>query len=97
MLTKPFISPLVRKPEKVSIEDDIGRQNKRRRISSDNDSIAQQPESRVVFKAPGISALPRKPLLAVHNLAVEKDVRVTKEVGVQSCYNILWLFSHGNE
>ena len=98
MLRKPFRSPLLKKPlivkdEAQSIADNGSEYPaKKRRVISDGDTESRGDISgpRLVFKAPGVSSLPRKPLLTVQNpsAAVETD-QISNGAG-DGYYNVLW-------
>lgn len=91
MLSKPFRSPLLRKPEQHSGQGEGPEPHvKRRRISDDNRRAAEPSGARLVFKTPGISSLPRKPLLRVQNPAADIDTLVKVDSGVHGYYNVLW-------
>ena len=87
MIRKPFRTPLIRKAEESrDNEGDSEPQAKKSRISSDEHNDVKTTEPRLIFKNPGVSSLPRKPLLTVENSAV-----VTKpRVGFDGYYNALW-------
>ena len=102
MLGKPFRSPLqIKKVTSLTMVDDEPPAKKRR--ISENDEIEEDLSGpRLVFKAPGISCLPRKPLIAVSNPA--KADKTAKQLGggIAGYYNVLWLVfvkrpSHGLE
>lgn len=65
-------------------------QAKKRRISSDQEDEAKPTGPQLVFKKPGISSLPRKPLLAVKNPAVAAQATKSLDDGVEGYYNVLW-------
>lgn len=91
MLRKPFRSPLLKQVSSPSASNERSEPDpKRRRISSDNERSTEPSGPRLVFKAPGVSTLPRKPLLPVQNPAVVGDADVQAENGIQSYYNVLW-------
>ncbi len=84
MIQKPFRTPLLRKPEESTDNDGFSvPQAKKRRISNDKGDGGP----RLVFKTPGISSLPRKPLLAVKNPAVATE---SPSGGFERYYNVLW-------
>ncbi|CAD6594070.1 MAG: helicase [Alectoria sarmentosa] len=88
MIGKPFRTPLLRKTEESGDNDGVSEpQAKKRRISSDKGDDLKTLGPQLVFKTPGISSLPRKPLLAVKNPAV-----ATKPLhrGFEGYYNVLW-------
>lgn len=91
MLGKPFRSPLLRKAESNNTGESSIASVKRRRISSDNERTAEASGPRLIFKTPGISSLPRKPLLAVQNPAADTEHGGSQvDEGVQGHYNVLW-------
>ncbi|KAL9100834.1 MAG: hypothetical protein Q9163_003845 [Psora crenata] len=61
---------------------------KKRRIS--NEPNPRQPGPQLVFKRPGISSLPRKPLLAVDNPAVATQSLHNTDGVIEGYYNVLW-------
>lgn len=64
---------------------------KRRRVSgSDDQEITKSTALKLVFKTPGISILPRKPLLDVKNSATVAQVTQPSDGGVEGYYNVLW-------
>ncbi len=90
MTGKPFRPPLLRKVEKLATsahQDGDEPQAKKRRISNDHEGIAKPPAPLLVFKQPGVSSLPRKPLAAVKNPAAAA-AQATQ--GVEGYYNVLW-------
>ena len=95
MSSKQFRPPLLTKIEKLVVPivpPDVDEpQTKRRRISSDQeDNNARLTEPRLVFKRPGISSIPRKPLLAVRNPAVAAEALDPLNGGIEGYYNVLW-------
>lgn len=91
MLGKPFRSSLLTKSKPVSGSCDDGEASaKRQRINSDSTRTPELSGPRLVFKAPGISSLPRKPLVAVTNPAAAADDVGKLDNGTQSYYNVLW-------
>ena len=91
MLSKPFRSPLLVKKVTSTTSVDHEPLTKKRRISENGEIKEEQSGPQLVFKAPGISSLPRKPLIAVRNLA--KAVETTKPPGdgIDDYYRVLWL------
>lgn len=84
MIGKPFRTPLLRKTEELGDNDGLSEpQAKKRRISNNKGDGGPQ----LVFKTPGISSLPRKPLLAVKNPAVATNIA---DEGFERYYNVLW-------
>ncbi|KAL8953480.1 MAG: hypothetical protein Q9222_000684 [Ikaeria aurantiellina] len=76
MLSKPFQSPLLKRK---SIDGDDAPLSKKPKLESTGS------EKRLVFKAPGISTIPRKPLLEIGNIAA-----ATGDTSPDSYYNVLW-------
>ncbi|KAL8715545.1 MAG: hypothetical protein Q9220_000881 [cf. Caloplaca sp. 1 TL-2023] len=76
MLSKPFRSPLLKRP---STDRDGPPPFKKPKLEPTTS------EKRLVFKAPGISAFPRKPLLEVVNTAAAAD-----DLGTDGYYSVLW-------
>ena len=92
-MNKPFRPPLLRKIDKLAGSvDTYGEepQAKRRRISSDQEDEDKPAGPQLVFKKPGISSLPRKPLLAVKNHSVAAQATQLVDGGVEGYYNVLW-------
>ena len=90
-MNKPFRPPLLRKVDNPTVSNGTygeEPQTKRRRISSDQEGEDKSAGPQLVFKKPGISSLPRKPLLAVKNPSVA--AQVTPNGGVEGYYNVLW-------
>ncbi len=90
MLGKPFRSPLLVKKDTPAMSNGHEPQAKKRRISGPNDTGKEQSGPQLVFKAAGISSLPRKPLLTVHNPAIAAGVPKPQDAGVEGYYNVLW-------
>ena len=92
MVGKPFRPPLLRKIEKSEVSavtNDSEPQTKKRRVDL-HDEDGTQAEPRLVFKKPGLSFLPRKPLLAVENLAAGINATEPPDEGIEGHYNVLW-------
>ncbi len=92
-MNKPFRPPLLRKVDNLTASNSTyveGPQTKRRRISSDQEDEDKPAGPQLVFKKPGISSLPRKPLLAVKNPSVASQATQSLDGGVESYYNVLW-------
>lgn len=95
MIRKPFRTPLLRKSEESGYDDgDLEPEPKKRRISNHKGDVVKTMGPRLVFKVPGISSLPRKPLLVVENLAI-----ATKPLDglLERYYNVLWYVHLHNE
>lgn len=94
MIRKPFRTPFLTKTDASSANStaqDSEPQPKRRRISSDHELGATKTVPRLVFKTPGVSSLPRNPLLAVQNPSVVAEVAELESGGGIHCYyNVLW-------
>ena len=92
MLGRPFRPPLLKKtatPAKPVEEEPSNPPTKKRRISDDGvPKISRTPQ--LVFKALGISSLPRKPLLTVINPAIAAEAAKPLDGGVERYYNVLW-------
>ena len=65
---------------------------KKRRLVDGDDTEPKRDISgpRLVFKAPGVSCLPRKPLLTVQNPAVAVESEQTSNGAADGYYNVLW-------
>lgn len=97
MIGKPFRTPvLVRKTDGVLLrktddsEDNEGvsePKTKRRRISDGKGDSEKTMGPQLVFKIPGISSVPRKPLSAVKNLAITMK---PLDGEFEGYYNVLW-------
>lgn len=86
MIGKPFQVPLLRKTEEAEDSDRVLEPRaKKRRMNSGKGDCTNTP--RLVFKTPGISSLPRKPLLAVKNPVVALK---PLDGGLEGYYNVLW-------
>ena len=99
MLGKPFRSPLLKKPlivkdEAQSIADNGNNEYpaKKRRLIHDGDTEPKRDISgpRLVFKAPGVSSLPRKPLLTVQNPSAAVETDQISNGAADGYYNVLW-------
>lgn len=94
MLKKPFRTPFLKETNvssaKLTVQEDSEPQPKKRRISSDHDLAATKTAPRLIFKTPGVSCLPRKPLLAVQNPAVGAEVAELDNGSIDGYYNVLW-------
>ena len=94
MIGKPFRPPLLRKVEdlgKPPLDGDSDEpQPKKRRIDDVNEENVEQSRPQLIFKRPGISSLPRKPLLAVNNPPIVTQPTHPANEGVDCCYNVLW-------
>lgn len=92
-MNKPFRPPLLRKIDNPAVSTGTygeEPQTKRRRISSDQEDEDKPAGPQLVFKKPGISSLPRKPLLAVRNPSVAAQATQPLDGGVEGYYNVLW-------
>ena len=63
---------------------------KKRRLSDENEIVAKPKETRIVFKQPGISSLPRKPLESVKNPNLSADSSSQTNGADVTYYNVLW-------
>ncbi|KAK4694474.1 DNA repair and recombination protein RAD54B, partial [Lecanoromycetidae sp. Uapishka_2] len=93
MSGKPFRPPMLRKSGDLveSSNTDIDTPPaKKRRISGDQEDSTKLVGPQLVFKEPGISSLPRKPLLAVKNPAIAAQATKPLDGGVEGYYNVLW-------
>ena len=87
-----FRSPLlsnVEKPAELADAAESKHPAKRRRVSDEGEQVKPRTTPRLIFKKPGISSLPRKPLLVVPNPAIIPQGEPT-EGGVEGYYNVLW-------
>ena len=88
MIRKSFRTPLLRRPEGPAYNDEVSEpEAKKRRISSNKGDVQKVMGPQLVFKTPGISSLPRKPLIANENLA-----GATRPFDglLEGYYNVLW-------
>ena len=93
MLSKPFRSPLLKHtgyPRAEAGDNNDDHAAKRRRISTDLESSSGLSGPRLIFKTPGVSSLPRKPLVAVQNPAATASTEDDVEGSVDGYYNVLW-------
>lgn len=88
----PFRTPFDNKPGEI---DDSEPQPKKRRISNDQKQATPQTKSRLVFKMPGISSVPRRPLSAVENLAVASEPAASNKDDSGRYYTVLWYVNYG--
>lgn len=88
MIRKPFRTPLLRKAEQPGYNDEVSEpEAKKRRISSNKGDAEKSMGPQLVFKTPGISSLPRKPLIANENLA---GAARPSDGLLEEYYNVLW-------
>ncbi|KAL2050276.1 hypothetical protein ABVK25_009503 [Lepraria finkii] len=93
MIGKPFQPPLLRKVDKPSAPsgpDVDEHQAKKRRISTEPEDSEKPLGPQLVFKIPGISSLPRKPLLPVTKPTVAAQTTQPLDGRVEGYYNVLW-------
>ena len=98
MLGKPFRSPLLKKhlivKDEAQSTADNGNEHpaKKRRLIDGDDTGPKRDISgpRLVFKAPGVSSLPRQPLLSVQNPAVAVEADQISNGAADGFYNVLW-------
>ena len=90
MFRKPFRTPFLKNiddPNKNDDQDDAEPQPKKRRISSADELEATKTTPRLIFKVPGVSSLPRMPLVGVKNPAKAPEA---DNGGSEGYYNVLW-------
>lgn len=80
---------MVEQPAASAHHDGDEPQSKKRRINNDHEDNAESPAPQLVFKKPGISSLPRKPLQAVTNPAAAQATQPL-DGGNVGYYNVLW-------
>ena len=92
---KPFRPPLLRKAPSVAStslpidQHPASPPAKRRKLEAEAEK--KRPSPQLVFKVPGVSNLPRKPLYPVQNPASAKDgSAVSSERPPEAYYNVLW-------
>ena len=93
MTGKPFRPPLLKKVNKPLVLDDLNieeHQVKKRRFSTKQEDDQRPAGHQLIFKKPGISSLPRKPLLAVTNSAISTPNSQPLDSGVECYYSVLW-------
>ncbi len=83
----PFRTPFLNKTDDHNDSQPLP---KKRRISIDRELGTTRTTPRLVFKTPGISSLPRKPLSAVRNPAVAAELAESGNGGSDSHFNVLW-------
>ena len=93
MIRRPFRPPLLRNSEHQ--KEPVNQESheplaKRKRIEGDSEIEGSQLEPRIVFKKPGISSLPRKPLLTLDNPAISSKTIQPSGAGSEGYYNVLW-------
>ena len=77
MVNTPFRSPLLRWPA----SNQAGEEHRAKRPRVESEDYGP----RLVFKTPGVSSLPRKPLLEVDNPTTKREPS-----GVENFYSVLW-------
>lgn len=96
MLNKPFRSPLPKQSATPSDEApdaaDNGNEHPAKKRCTSTIKVAARESSgpRLVFKAPGVSSLPRKPLVPVANPAAASEIEQSLIGFVEGYYNVLW-------
>ena len=96
MLNKPFRSPLLKQAATPSDEARDVADNedehpaKKRRTSTKGTAARESSGPRLVFKAPGVSSLPRKPLVTIPNPAAASETEQSLNGFVEGYYNVLW-------
>ena len=68
---------------------------KKRRTSRDNEQSERRPGPQLVFKRPGISSLPRKPLSAIPNPEAPNQAE-SDDTGAENYYNVLWSVTYNS-
>ena len=87
MTGRPFRTPFLRRAEDSGHEDEVLEpQAKKRRISGDKEDVKKKRPT-LVFKTPGLSSFPRKPLSAIANPAEGTE---PLDAELESFYNVLW-------
>ncbi len=92
-MLKPFRPPLLKKPIQIQTSEETssdGPPAKRMRLYGPTDSVGATSEPRLVFKTPGVSSLPRKPLYSVANPPAALGDSSQQEDALESYYNVLW-------
>ncbi|MCJ1284854.1 helicase [Xylographa opegraphella] len=93
MTMKPFRPPFLKKesPNQAQVNDHPqSPPAKRLRLNENVDSVEIKSLPRLVFRTPGVSSLPRKPLQSVLNTAVSSDSRQKDQQSETCYYNVLW-------
>lgn len=70
--------------------DDSEPPTKKRKTGDEQKQSAKPAGPHLVFKAPGISSLPRDPLLKVDSLSGAPPASESVDGGVEGYYNVLW-------
>ncbi|MCJ1394649.1 helicase [Xylographa bjoerkii] len=92
-MMKPFKPPTIKKEALTPTLEADHLQSpsaKRRRLNENASSVAVKSVPRLVFKTPGVSSLPRKPLHSVINTATSTDSSQQDQFSETSYYNVLW-------
>ena len=87
MFRKPFRTPFLK------AADDHGGSEpaaKKRRIGDDPQVSKTYVAPKLIFKTPGISTLPRKPLQSLENVDEKPVTENGLEGGSDRYYNVLW-------
>ena len=87
-----FRPPFLRKVDQTADDPQLLESRppvKRRRITEVDKEDAPDQLPKLVFKKPGISSLPRKPLFVLPNPAVAAHTASVDD-GVEGYYNVLW-------
>ena len=92
MFRKPFRTPFLKETAsaRATVEEDYEPQLKKRRISGNHKLEATKVAPRLIFTNPGVSCLPRKPLLAVQNPAFVVEGAELDNGAIEGYYNVLW-------
>ena len=99
-MMKAFRPPLLKTVPPISAPGDEhpgSPSAKRRRLNCASVPPDTQIEPRLIFKTPGISSLPRKPLQTVTNIAISSDLPYQQQDGgSETYYSVLW-YGKSNE
>lgn len=94
MTDKPFRPPFMKNADRFAAsvhQPNDGPESKKRRIGDYHEDNAKLSAPQLVFKKPGISSLPRKPLLALKNPAASlAQATQPLDGGIEGYYNVLW-------
>ena len=93
MMMKPFRPPMIKKEGLTKVQEAHHPQSppaKRRRLNENVGLGEVKSQPRLVFKTPGVSSLPRKPLQSVLNTATSLDNSQKGQHPETYYYNVLW-------
>ena len=95
MLGKPFQSPLLKKAPVQSLDTSHpdSPPAKRKRLNNEDDGLQELKGPRLVFKKPGISSLPRKPLVPIQATNKPVEASPSGDGAAELYYNVLWYIS----